>query len=39
MDAELPVFSDQQFEYVRVNEFENFHNMEKEIADKIIKND
>lgn len=39
MDVELPVFSDQQFEYIRVNDFENFHNMEKEIAEKIIKND
>ena len=34
--VELPVFSDQECEYQRINDFEIFHNQEEEIAGKII---
>lgn len=38
-NVELPVFSEKQSEYILINDFEDFHNSEQEIADKIIEND
>ena len=38
-NVELPVFSDQQYEYLRIDQFENFHQQEAEIAKMIFDND
>ena len=37
--VEVPVFSDLECEYQRVDSFENFHNQEEEISAKIIERD
>ena len=36
---ELPIFSDQPAEYIKVNDFECFHNFEQEITDQILERD
>jgi len=36
---ELPIFSDQPAEYLKVNDFECFHNFEQEITRQILDRD
>ena len=39
MSDELPVFSDQEFEFETVNQFKNFHNFKQESVEKVISRD